>query len=625
MTERKRSKGSNMFVWGVMGFLVLGMGGFGLSGAFLNTGGSAVATVGDEEVSVDLYYQALRQDVAQASQNFGFQLNLSQAQTFGLDQVTLRRLLTIAAIDNETGNLNLSVGDDAVRSDLITNPAFRGLTGEFDTVAYDFALQQIGMTRDEYDIVIRNALAQEILRDGIMNIGHLDLTAKNTIMGYVGEQRGFDWVFIDGAALTETAPAPSQSDLITFYEANPELFTRPETRDITYVALTPEMLMSDVDVAEADIQEEFEARSALYNTPASIIVDRIAFGTIEDAQTAADQIDADASSFDIVAAARGLNPAEISLGSVTANQVSPDAREILFSATEPGVYGPVSSNVGPALFRINAVRPAKSTPLEDVREEIRDAIALNQAGNMIVSAFDDIDDLVAGGASLEDIAAETDMQLFTLNFAIENVEGLTAQEVFITEALDAELNEERDILESEDGGIFALRVDALNDSFVSPLNEKRDVAIEGRLAEHTQELVFEFAEKLQSLIEIGADFSATMSANGLSPEKAVGITRNAPSDVVSPAVNQGVFELDLAGLAVFEEDGGVFLVRLASIEPFDPENENSAAAAIQIEQQITDTIESDIFNYYSNAVMSDAGFTVNQPLIDAIISQNSGQ
>jgi len=145
MTERKRSKKSNAFVWGVMGVLVLGMGGFGLSGAFLNTGGSAVATVGDEEVSVDVFFAALRQDIAQASQDFGFPMTLEQAQAFGIDQVTLRRLLSIAALDNEAGNLNLSVGDVAVRNALLLNPAFRGLNGNFDTSAYDFALQQRGM------------------------------------------------------------------------------------------------------------------------------------------------------------------------------------------------------------------------------------------------------------------------------------------------------------------------------------------------------------------------------------------------------------------------------------------------------------------------------------------------
>ncbi len=624
MTERTRSKKSNIFAWGVMGFLVLAMGGFGLSSAFLSSGGSAVASVGDQDISVDLFYQAYRQDVAQASQRFGTQLTLQQAQSFGVDQITLQRLLTIAAIDNESNNLNVSVGDEAVRQELQANPAFRGLTGSFDTVAYDFALQQIGMTRDEYDVVVRNGLTQAIIRDGVSDLGASHETATNTVMAYIGELRNFEWVLIGTDDLPNQAEQPNETALRIYYEANPDKFTQSQTRDITYISLTPEMLAEGIVVSEQEIEQEFEARAALYNTPASIIIDRIAFGNMEDAQEAADKINAGESSFDIVAVNRGLNPADIALGSVTENQVSPDARAVLFTATEPGIYGPVSSKVGPALFRINAVRAAKSIPLADVHDEIRDAIALNTAGNMIVSAYDNIDDLIAGGASLEDVAAETDMQIFTINFSVDNVEGLTAEGVFIAEALVSEIAEERDVLESANGGIFALRVDAINAEFIKPLSETRDIAIAGRIAERNQELVLEHAATLQSLIESGADFGATMAANGLTANTVIAVSRNAPSVDIPPTVSQAVFEQENGALTIVDDLDGAYVLHVTDVSPYDPENEGTIAVLAQIEGQISQSLAADIFTFFSNAVISEAGFTVNQPLISSIILQGSG-
>ncbi len=623
MTEIKRSKKTNIFTWAVMGFLALAMGGFGLSGAFLNTGGSAVATVGDEEVSVDEFFAAFRQDVAQASQDFGFPMTLEQAQAFGIEQTTLRRLLSIAALNNESGNLNLSVGDDAVRNDLLLNPAFRGLSGGFDTAAYDFALQQIGLTRDGYDVMVRNALTQSLMRAGIAQNGSSNDTAVDTVMGYIGELRDFDWVLINADALSETAGEPTQAELQAFYDANPALFTQPETRDVTYIALTPEMLAADIDVAEADIVAEYKARDALYNTDASIFIDRIAFGTLADAESAKARIDSGEAGFDDIAAERGLLPADISLGSVTEYQLSSDAADLLFSATDLGVYGPVESAVGPALFRLNAIQAASSTALDEVRDEIRDAIALNAAGNLVVAAFDDVDDLIAGGASLEEVANETDMQLFTTRYPGETSHAIETQSVFTTEVLTAEIAEERDILETDNGGIFVVRVDGINPEFVRPLAETRDIAINGQMAARNQELVLEHAATLQNLIDSGADFAATMAVNGLTANKMTRISRNSPASDTPPTVLQAIFELETNETAIIDDIDGAYLVRLKNLAPYDRDNAATAAVIAQIEAQIAGSIEADIFAYYTNAVMGEAGFTVDQPLISAIITQNT--
>ncbi len=624
MTERKRSKKSNPLAWGVMGVLVLAMGGFGLSGAFLNTGGSAVATVGDEEISVDMFFAALRQDVAQASQDFGFPITLEQAQAFGIDQVTLRRLLSIAALNNESGNLNISVGDDAVRNELVQNPAFRGLSGGFDTSAYDFALQQIGMSRDEYDVVVRDGLTQTLIRAGIAQSGSSNDTAVDTVMGYIGELRDFDWVLINADALSETASEPTEAELQAFYDANPALFTQPETRDVTYIALTPEMLAADIDVAEADIVAEYDARGALYNTDASIFVDRIAFGTLADAEAAKAQIDAGEAGFDDIASARGLLAADISLGLVTEYQISSAAADVLFSATDLGVYGPIESAVGPALFRLNSMQAASSTPLDEVRDEIRDAIALNAAGNLVVGAFDDVDDLIAGGASLEDVANETDMQLFTTRYPGETTQEIESQSAFISEVLAAEIGEERDILETDNGGIFVVRVDGINPEFVRPLAETRDIAIAGQMAARNQELVLEHAATLQSLIDTGADFAATMAVNGLTANTVTRVSRNSPADDTPPTVLQAIFELEKNETAIVDDIDGAYLVRLTNLAPYDRDNAATAAVISQIEAQIAGSIEADIFAYYTNALMGEAGFTVDQPLISAIVLQNSG-
>ena len=79
----------------------------------------------------------------------------------------------------------------------------------------------------------------------------------------------------------------------------------------------------------------------------------------------------------------------------------------MFGTEELGIYGPVTTLLGPAIFRVNAVLDATQITFEEARDELRRQLAQTEAANRIVEATDSIDDLIAGGATLEEVADET--------------------------------------------------------------------------------------------------------------------------------------------------------------------------------------------------------------------------
>ena len=103
-----KKKTSNIIVWIILLLLIAGLGGFGVS----NFGGSsaAIATVGETEVSMDSYYRALRQDLRGFQAQTGQPLSLAQAKAIGVDQNVRARLITAAALDNETTRIGVSIG-----------------------------------------------------------------------------------------------------------------------------------------------------------------------------------------------------------------------------------------------------------------------------------------------------------------------------------------------------------------------------------------------------------------------------------------------------------------------------------------------------------------------------------
>jgi len=619
MSSETRKKKSGILVWGIMGLLIVGLGGFGLTGAFQTSGGTTVATIGDEEISADDFLTGFQQDISRMSEQYGQNLTFQQAQLFGVDQTSLRRQVTLAALANEAKKLNLSVGDEAVRESLLANPAFQ-VAGVFSEATYDLVLNQQRISRPDYENLLRLDQTQNLISGAVSGGIASQDTAARILMDFIGETRNVTWAEIDTTVLASETDTPSESDIVAYYEANPATFTSLETRSITYAALTPAMLSQSVEVSDAAIQEEFKAREATLNTPARRIVDRIIFPDAETAAAAMERISTGDAEFDTIASERGLTASETNIGLVRAAQLSTEAAEMLFGSDETGVYGPVQATLGPAIFRVNAALAANVVSLEDVREEIRDSLAAGQAASLMLTKIGAIDDLIAGGASLEELADETDMQLFAIAYNEDSSEEISTDPAFVNEALSADIGEERDLVELESGGIFALRVDDIIPARLQSLEETREIALEGATQLATVARVQVYADELKAQVEAGADLAGTIAAIGLTAHEENNTTRTAPPVGLPPLVGLEIFDQEEGSTAVYPSDTGAYIVKITGASAFDPESENGQTFMAQANAQIKNDVASDIYILFANGVVTSTDISINQALIDQIIA-----
>ena len=127
----KGKSGRSMFVWVLMGFLMLGLGGYGVT-EFSSAGMSGVATVGETRITGAEYTRLLRRQLNQAAMQFGRHVPLSEAREMGMPQMAQQQLLARATIAEEARVLGISVSDTSVARALMAEPAFQGLAGGFD-------------------------------------------------------------------------------------------------------------------------------------------------------------------------------------------------------------------------------------------------------------------------------------------------------------------------------------------------------------------------------------------------------------------------------------------------------------------------------------------------------------
>ncbi|PCH94482.1 MAG: peptidylprolyl isomerase, partial [Rhodobacteraceae bacterium] len=370
----RASKKNQTLVWVIFGLLVIGLIGFG--GATSGPGTiRSVAQVGDEKISVDSYVAAVQNRIQVVSQQFGRNLSGPEAQALGVQQAVLSELITSAAIDNEAAKIGLSLGDEAVRSELLTTDAFLGLDGKFNKESYNLVLERSQLSPTQYDEILRKNAARTMVNTAITSgVGAQDSQTLQ-ILTYVAEQRDFSWVELTDSDLDSPITPPNETEIQAQYDTNTATYTAPLTRKITYVLLTPEMLESEAEIDEADLQEAYKLQNDRFNQAERRLVERLVFSDQAEAETARNALDAGTKTFDDLLKERGLSANDADLGEIEINDVSKDAATVVFGSSDAGVVGPVQSSLGPALYRINAILKAESTSFEEARDELTAELA----------------------------------------------------------------------------------------------------------------------------------------------------------------------------------------------------------------------------------------------------------
>ena len=368
------SKGSKTAVWILMGLLILGLGGFGAT-SFTGTVRS-VGSVGDRTISTSEYSRALQNEMRAMETQAGQAISFDQAQAIGLDRRALSSLVTDAAIDSEAMRIGLSVGDETLAKQVQNIPAFKGIDGKFDRDSYKFSLDRIGLGETEFETGLRRETARALVQGAVVSGKTLPDPYIDTVLNYFAERRRVTWARVDSAQLSSDTYSPSEEDLKSLYDERIEDFTLPERKRITYAWLTPEMIIDQVEIDEALLKEEYEARSAEYNRPERRLVERLIFADEGRAEAAKDRLDSGEADFDTLVADRGLSLDDVDMGDVAMAELGASG-EAIFAAASGEVVGPLPTDLGPAFFRVNGILSAEETTYEDALPAIRGELALS--------------------------------------------------------------------------------------------------------------------------------------------------------------------------------------------------------------------------------------------------------
>ena len=607
---KKNSVGKTA-MWGLMGLLFVGLGGFGA----VNLSGNlrTIGSVGDKPISVDTYARQIQQELRAISAQTGSAMSFAQAQQLGLDRAVLQRLMRDRALDHEATQMGLSIGDTILRDRILEISSFQSVDGKFDRDGYAQALRSAGLNESEFETNLREETARQLLQGAILSGVEMPAAYSETLVAYVSEARDFTWVLLDESSLETPIADPDEATLKAYFDANADTFVLPATKKITYAWLNPTDIIDQVEMPEDELRAEYESRAEQYNQPERRLVERLVFADQATADQAAAALEVGGTTFEALVLDRGLSLSDVDMGDVDLADLGA-AGEAVFGADVGTVVGPADSDLGPALFRVNAVLPEQNVTFEEAEPELRDALAADRAVRIVEAQAEDFDDRLAGGATLEQLAEETDMVLGQIDWTIDSSDDLAAYEGFREAAATVTDADFPKVSQLGDGGIFALRLDEALPERPATYADVADQVAERWRAEQIVSGLRVQADAAKTQAETGSTFASL----GLSERVAKAQTRNAFLSATPTGFTGEVFEMAVGDVRIMEGEDTVVLVRLDAITAADSDNAQAQALLTGLREQQNQALARGLFDIFSDDALLRAGQNIDPRAVNTV-------
>ncbi|MBC6438767.1 MAG: SurA N-terminal domain-containing protein [Rhodobacteraceae bacterium] len=612
MARTARRTLSNLFVWIILGLLMVALTGFGITN-FSGTA-SLIGSVGTARITASDYTRALQQELNARIAQTQTPVTLRDLTAQGIDRAILDTLVARAALDHETQQMGISVSDAQVARQVHETTGFTAA----DRAGYEAALRDIGLSPATFEQDLRLDTARAILQQAVLGSVRAPEAFADVLTAYQAETRDISILTVTEIDLPAGLPAPSQADLQAQYENHAQAFTRPEMRTITYAWVRPAMIMDDTPVDQAAIRALYEARDADYNQPERRLVERLVYPDQAQAQAARAALDAGDSSFNELVAARGLTLDDVDMGEVRPDDLGTAAAAAVFGTGETIVIGPVESRLGPALFRINAILDAIEIPFEKAEPQLRTELSAEAARRAISDIQPEVEDLLAGGATLEELATDTVMELGQIDWHPGIDAGIAGYTTFREAAATLRNGDFPDLLTLSDGGLLAMRLDAITPPSRPPLTDIRE-----QVRAHWQaaQLRAQLADHANTLA-VRLDTGTRLEDLGPRIRQEVQIRRQDSLADLPPALVPRVFQLAAPGdTAVISGAEVAVIVRLDNIRPARRGDAGGQALRVWLTQQATQSLARDVLDAFDLALRDEVGVTLNPGIINAVHAQ----
>lgn len=597
---------------------------WGIGSDMLNSSAtSKVIEVGEQSVSLGEFQMAYNRNVQNMSRQFQTQISPDMAKQLQLGNQTISQMVGQALLKENVRALDLAVNDEIVRGNITATPAFVNNAGQFDRLQFDTILRQNGYSEDSYIADIRSELETRQIVSSLNEVlSGLPKVAKNRIFAHQAEKRTAAYIELMDSVIA-TAAAPDDTALESFIKDNAAKYTAPEYRKIDYVLVAPENFTSQVEVSADELNAEYDGRRSEFFQPAQRAIQQMIFAKEAQAKEAAAKIRGGADFAATALEMLQLTKGDIDLGTVTKTDLLDELQEPVFTSAEGTTITPVKTILGWHVIKTTLLTPQVQKTFDAVKERLRKDISLRKASSLVYDASTRIEDELAGGSSLKELASGLGLKVRRSDWvdATGNsdlgaaVKGLPKGPEFLADAFAKNVGDESDLVALADSSYYVLAVTEIRASRLQTLNEVRQKATEAWQANWRHARTREKADKILTELNAGKPLDIVALDQSVTVKKSTPVLRSGRAGELSNEARNNLFAPASKTFSVSENQArnGYILYKLEEVIAVDIAKEQQALARLDL--RLGSMLRNDILELYERHLRREYGVTVNEGLI----------
>jgi len=381
------------------GFAVSDISNFGSGNIGFGMGSSTVAEVGDQQVSeaeMSAAMQRRLQEVRREKPEADYATIAGDFETILGALIDQRTLIAFA------NKFDFHLSKRLVDAEIAQIPGTKGLNGQFSQQAYQQFLGQQRLTDAEVRQVLTGGLLQRLLLTPVATNARVSVGMATPYASMMLESREGEVAIVPLDAF-KAGLNPTDADLQSFYQTNRARYMIPEQRVLRIARVGPEQV-AGVTASDQEIAAYYNANKATYAPKDTRTISQ---AIVQD-QASANAIAAKVKAGATIQAASG-GAAVTSLNDQTrdayAGVAGAKAAAAVFAASQGAVVGPVQSDFGWVVAKVESVKAVSGKSLDQAKSEIAAKLDVDKRKQAIEDMVDKIQNAVDDGSNFAEAAA----------------------------------------------------------------------------------------------------------------------------------------------------------------------------------------------------------------------------
>ena len=540
---RDSLQGQRWLAYLVLGALAVVFAAWGAYGIVnLNFGGSNYAAEANgSKISLEDARNAWLRQQSMWQQRLGGSELPAPLRTRLQDQV-LESLIRRALLTQRSHDLGYRVSNRALLEAVQGEQAFQ-VDGKYDPQAAKAALEQAGITLDTYEQQLRTDLQQLQLEGGIRASDFLTPAELTRYGDLQDQQREVRYLILPADRFRSSATI-NDAAVHAYYKEHLAQYMRPESVDLQYAELRLEALAAQQEVSDADLHAAYEKEKSRLEVPEKRHARHILVTGKDDAAALAlaQQVLSQAKSgkdFGALAKQYSQDPGSAQNGgdlgwAERSTFVKPFA-DALFGMSAGEITGPVKTQYGYHIIRLDEIQRGKSKSFEEARTELEAQVRRAHAADRFGEIQEQLQaKLAEPGADLNALAQQYNLQPGEVKEFAKGAGGVPfgaapqLQELLFTDPPVAADKIGGPVLLGDDR-LVIFKVREHRASAPRPLAEVRDNIVAAITKDQGTQAALTAAQHARDELLKGASFDTVAQQLKVSADPAHFVSRNDPS------------------------------------------------------------------------------------------------